>query len=550
MLYCAAVSKQKLSRKGVGTMKHIQHISKIPIKKGIFLVGCVVVVGIAVATIAGFSRPQQEEPIRREYPVSQEDITVGIDAAGNIQSQQWGQFPKVAVKLKEYKVVVGDYVEKDTVLAVYDEDDIDRLTREANTKLTEKQNELSRLESQKSSAQSQLQQKIDQLRSSGSEAPNTELQTMEQQQKELELQISQEQKNSEIAQLEKNDLLQQKEQRPAVLAEWDAKLHQLEEEQKTLQEELNQLVEQGAGEETLQPIRQKLAENDVSIVDIQRKREVLLDTDYETLIADKQTQIDTAIAAQETAKQKLEQTKLAIEQEKQKRESVRKTEDQQIEALKKQTQEEIKLMDGQIKAAQEQRNQAKKEYEELLEIKNDPTLKADRSGVVKELGAAPGTISDPSSPLVKIGDEGQRNLILQIDPVDVGQVEIGQDVSFYVDAYPEATFHGTVKSISHIQNDMGKFEVRANFEAGSQPLLDGMGANATLIVKQKKDVLSLANKAIQFNEGKSFVYLLNEEGQLYQQEIVTGFSNGRVTEIKEGLQSGDVVIVEEVYEAR
>ena len=157
MLYCAAVPKQKLSRKGVGTMKHIQHISQIPIKKGIFLVGCVVVVGIAVATIAGFSRPQQEEPIRREYPVSQEDITVGIDAAGNIQSQQWGQFPKVAVKLKEYKVV-GDYVEKDTVLAVYDEDDIDRLTREANTKLTEKQNELSRLESQKSSAQSQLQQ--------------------------------------------------------------------------------------------------------------------------------------------------------------------------------------------------------------------------------------------------------------------------------------------------------------------------------------------------------------------------------------------------------
>jgi len=77
-----------------------------------------------------------------------------------------------------------------------------------------------------------------------------------------------------------------------------------------------------------------------------------------------------------------------------------------------------------------------------------------------------------------------------------------------------------------------------------------MGANATLIVKQKQDVVAVSNKAIQFEDGESFVYLADETGGLRRQTVVTGFSNGRLTEILSGLQEGDVALVEEKYEDR
>ncbi|MEG0804150.1 MAG: hypothetical protein RSF90_04250, partial [Pygmaiobacter sp.] len=101
---------------------------------------------------------------------------------------------------------------------------------------------------------------------------------------------------------------------------------------------------------------------------------------------------------------------------------------------------------------------------------------------------------------------------------------------------------------AYLQNDAGKFEVTVSFSPSEQPLLEGMGANATLIVKQKLDVTTLSNKAISFKDGKSMVYLAGENSELQQTEIVTGFSNGRVTEVISGLAPGDTVWVEEQYE--
>ena len=117
-----------------------------------------------------------------------------------------------------------------------------------------------------------------------------------------------------------------------------------------------------------------------------------------------------------------------------------------------------------------------------------------------------------------------------------------------MEASPEATFSGTVQSVSKIQNDAGKFEVSASFEPGEQPLYDGMGANATLIIKEKKDVLAVSNKAIQFDAGESYVFPADENNALRRQPVTTGFSNGRLTEIQSGLKDGDVALVEEVYE--
>lgn len=218
--------------------------------------------------------------------------------------------------------------------------------------------------------------------------------------------------------------------------------------------------------------------------------------------------------------------------------------------MKQQAAVERQALDSQIESARLARNAAKTERDDLLALCADPTLRADRAGTVTALGGTPGLAADPASPLAKIGDAGQRSLVLQVDPVDVGSIQLGQEVSFYVDAYPEATFTGRVESVSRLQNDGGKFEVRASFSEGDQPLYDGMGANATLIVKQKKDVVAISNKAIQFEDGESFVWLADENGQLRRQTVATGFSNGRITEILSGLQEGDVALVEEQYEDR
>ena len=432
--------------------------------------------GLALCVLTGLwlvrPRAAEEPPLRREYPVSRQDVTVGVDAAGSIQSRQWGQFAPVAVKLKEYRVSLGAQVAEGDVLAEYDPEDLQRLARESEARLAEKQSALDKLD---------LQKKDDEAR---------------------------------------------------------------------LQKELDDLVGQGASEEQLRPVRQALAQNELNAADAQQTREQALTADYEGQSAEKQQQADAAAAARQQALAKLGQTEQQLQEKRNARDTLRKKEDGQIEAMKQQTAAAQKGLDSQIESVRLERDAAKKEHDQLLALCSDATLRADRAGTVTALGGTPGLAADPASPLAKIGDSGQRSLVLQVDPVDAGSIQPGQEVSFYVDAYPEATFTGRVESVSRLQNDGGKFEVRASFSEGDQPLYDGMGANATLIVKQKKDVVAVSNKAIQFEDGESFVWLADENGQLRRQTVATGFSNGRLTEILSGLQEGDVALVEEQYEDR
>lgn len=429
--------------------------------------------GLALCVLTGLwlvrPRAAEEPPLRREYPVSRQDVTVGVDAAGSIQSRQWGQFAPVAVKLKEYRVSLGAQVAEGDVLAEYDLEDLQRLARESEARLAEKQSALDKLD---------LQKKDDEAR---------------------------------------------------------------------LQKELDDLVGQGAPEEQLRPVREALAQNELDTADAQRQREEALTADYEGQAAEKQQQADTAKAAREQALAQLKQTEQQLQEKRDARDALRKKEDSQIETMKQQAAVERQALDSQIEAARLARDAAKTERDDLLALCADPTLRADCAGTVTALGGTPGLAADPASPLAKIGDAGQRSLVLQ---VDVGSIQPGQEVSFYVDAYPEATFTGRVESVSRLQNDGGKFEVRASFSEGGQPLYDGMGANATLIIKQKKDVVAVSNKAIQFEDGESFVWLADENGQLRRQTVATGFSNGRITEILSSLQEGDVALVEEQYEDR
>lgn len=72
-----------------------------------------------------------------------------------------------------------------------------------------------------------------------------------------------------------------------------------------------------------------------------------------------------------------------------------------------------------------------------------------------------------------------------------------------------------------------------------------MKAYATIILKEKTDVLTLSNKAIALENGHQYVLVRNENGKLVQKQVVTGFSDGRVSEILDGLTENEVVVVQE-----
>lgn len=204
----------------------------------------------------------------------------------------------------------------------------------------------------------------------------------------------------------------------------------------------------------------------------------------------------------------------------------------------------LEQLESEVELAQSRYDQAVQSLKTVESLLLNPVLLATEDGVVRSLDVEPHT-EITQSPIMKIGVRTPMGLTLPIESADINEVAIGQKVEFYTDAYPAEKFTGTVTGKNLLPNSDGKYEVYVRIDSTDAQLQQGMGAMATLIVMQKENVLTLSNKAISLRDGRQYVNVRNADGTLYEREIMTGFSDGRVSEILSGLTAGEVAIVED-----
>ncbi len=93
------------------------------------------------------------------------------------------------------------------------------------------------------------------------------------------------------------------------------------------------------------------------------------------------------------------------------------------------------------------------------------------------------------------------DIYANIDEADVGRLEVGQEVTFSVNAYPNRTFRGKVQMVrlgaQTIQNVVTYTGV-VRVENRDQALLPGMTANLQIVTQDKPDVLRVPNAALRF----------------------------------------------------
>ena len=72
---------------------------------------------------------------------------------------------------------------------------------------------------------------------------------------------------------------------------------------------------------------------------------------------------------------------------------------------------------------------------------------------------------------------------------------------------------------------------------------EGMLANLEIIIKEKKDVLSIPQEALHYDpEGEPFVYVLRKEGKK-KRKIKIGLEGENLIEVLEGLKEGEAVVL-------
>ncbi|MCP5268632.1 MAG: efflux RND transporter periplasmic adaptor subunit [Zoogloeaceae bacterium] len=175
-------------------------------------------------------------------------------------------------------------------------------------------------------------------------------------------------------------------------------------------------------------------------------------------------------------------------------------------------------------------------------------------------------------------DLSQMQIYTSFAEADIGNIRVGQPVRFNVDAFPNRSFKGSVKQLrlnpTTTQNVV-TYNVVVEVENPDQILLPGMTAYVSIIVSEKKNVLTVPNAALRFRPaaestakensqatdsgkenagekkgkrretGTSKIYLL-ADGQLKPLTVRLGITDNRVTEIiSDELKAGDQVVIGE-----
>ena len=134
-----------------------------------------------------------------------------------------------------------------------------------------------------------------------------------------------------------------------------------------------------------------------------------------------------------------------------------------------------------------------------------------------------------------------------VDESDIGQVQVGQEVSFTVDAYPNEEFFGTVRLISRkaqIENNVIYYKVYVDVADAKGKLLPTMTARADFLVAQAEDALLVPLSCLHQEEGRTYVRIVDETtAKVREVDVETGSSDERRVVVTSGnIQEGDALL--------
>jgi len=215
-----------------------------------------------------------------------------------------------------------------------------------------------------------------------------------------------------------------------------------------------------------------------------------------------------------------------------------------LETMQEEPDEElVEILEKQVQAAEQALDEAESALE--MEIMNAPF-----DGAVAVVYVEKGDVIPPATvsamPVVRLLDTSTMELVIELDEIDIPGVETGQRAIISIDALPSLQLEGTVTSIAAVptvEAGVVLYNARISFDVPEGAKLKvGMSATADTISTERSDVLLVPDRAISYSEGGPIVYVMVDE-QIEERPVVIGITDGFQTEIKEGLEEGEVVVI-------
>ena len=205
---------------------------------------------------------------------------------------------------------------------------------------------------------------------------------------------------------------------------------------------------------------------------------------------------------------------------------------------------ELKTLENQMRTELLALQTAVTEAEQLLTrakaMSGQGTITAPQDGVVLDFYSQLGEVVTARQQLFSIASR-EVQLRAQVNEEDVGGLKVGMPATVRLYSFPNTDFKATLKEVLPKGENMS-YTVILTLDKPPENLLTGMTGELNILVGKRDDTLVIPTRCLR---NKSRV-LVVQSGRIREKKIKIGFRSIEKSEVLEGLQQGDLIVVNNI----
>ena len=180
------------------------------------------------------------------------------------------------------------------------------------------------------------------------------------------------------------------------------------------------------------------------------------------------------------------------------------------------------------------------------QINAEASVHAPIGGTVVQRKVGPGQYvnAGASDPVFVVGDLSTVWLTAFVRETEVARAEVGQDVRFTVQAYPERVFRGNIDYVAAAIDPVSRrLLVRATVNNSDGLLKPEMFASVTITMKGNFVAVAVPREALIYEGAAVRTWVARSDRTIELRDVTTGMVNGRIIQILNGLSPGERIVV-------
>ncbi len=203
---------------------------------------------------------------------------------------------------------------------------------------------------------------------------------------------------------------------------------------------------------------------------------------------------------------------------------------------------------GQVQSAENNVAAAREALRSVAQLESYLNIYAPFDGIVTTRNLHRGALVGPAAgqsgtmPIVQIVDTAHLRLVVPIPEAYVGEMQVGQQVTFTVPAFPGQTFHAPITRISHdVDLNTRTMPVELDIHSTDGRLSPGSFSSVQWPVHRATPTMFVPVSAVINDQQRTFVERVSN-GKAEWVDVVTGLSANGNIEVFGDLKPGDEVI--------